>query len=201
MEFEAEARGTHEFTQPIYGFDEYPLGKGYTILRLNHLDLTGKVEGKNVKGSGYFQRVFVNAPVPQWYWGVMHFEKGAVLTYFNPFLYAKTLNQDINFYDGKDMHTFDTINVKRKGGEVPSFDIESENENEKIRFTVQAYSHSSWTFRKKTLGVIPNKLVYNEYPATISEFEWQDTKTGKKLNLKDVGKAVGNAEHTTGLLI
>ncbi|MFH1722489.1 MAG: hypothetical protein ABH950_07805 [Candidatus Altiarchaeota archaeon] len=201
MEFEAESKGTHEFTQPIYGFDKYPFGKGYSILRLNHLKLKGKVDGKKITGSAYFQRVFVNAPVPQWYWGIMHFQKGAVLTYFNPSLYGKSLNKDISFFDGKKMHSFDEIKVKREGGEIPSFYVKSENEKERIEFTVKAYSHSSWTFRKKMFGLIPNKLVYNEYPSTITKFRLKNKRNGGTIILDDLGSSVGNVEHTTGLLI
>ena len=56
---------------------EYPGGFNYQLIRLNKLDLTGKVDGKNVKGTAYFQRVLLNSPAIPWYWGVYHFEKGA----------------------------------------------------------------------------------------------------------------------------
>lgn len=201
FEFVAEAGGKHGFVMPQYHSNSY-IGKlGYKILRLNHLDLSGTVGGEPIKGSAYFQRVFVNAPAIPWYWGVFHFENGGILTYFNPRVLGKSVKRDIALYDGSGMHEFDDIRVERRGGEVPSFYVRGENEKERIRFLVEAYSHSSWTFRKKTLGVIPNKFVYNEYPAAVSRLELTDKATGQKTTQRDLGESVGNAEHATGFLL
>ncbi len=198
--FIADAGKRHSFSFPTYHDRKFVMNKGYQIIRLNHLDLSGTVGGKPIKGSAYFQRVFVNAPSPPWYWGIFHFHNGALLTYFNPHMLGKSIRKDISFYNDGKMHEFKDINVNRTGDEIPEFIIGGENGSERISFKVSAYAHSSWTFRKRSLGIFPNKLVYNEYPATINDFELKNTKTGKVTTQKDLGKSIGNAEHTTGLL-
>jgi hypothetical protein len=160
------------------------------------------VDGKRISGAGYFQRVFVNAPSVPWFWGGFHFEKGGMLTYFNPRALGISIKKDIAFFDGKDMHRFRDIKVKRSdAGKFPEFHISGEDAKESIEFTVSSYEHSSWTFRKRTRGIIPNKLVYNEYPAWIKQISLTDKATGKVRTEKDFGAAIGNAEHTTGMLL
>ncbi|MFH1470826.1 MAG: hypothetical protein ABIF01_03695 [Candidatus Micrarchaeota archaeon] len=182
-----------------YSANKYVGSLGYNIIRINSLSLKGTVGNENISGTAYFQRVFVNAPSPSWYWGVFHFENGGVLSYFNPHLFGKSLKKDIQFFDGEKNHSFKSIRVKRSVGETPTFTVSGENNGERISFKVDSYSQSSWTFKKKTLGILPNTLVYNEYPAVISEFELEGN--GKKLTLKELGKGIGNAEHSTGFLL
>ena len=201
FEFIADAGDKHGFVMPTYKSNIYLMNKGYSLLRLNHLDLTGRVNNEEIHGSAYFQRVFVNAPMPPWYWGIFHFEGGGVLSYYRPHLLGKALKKDISFFDGEKMHKFDNMSITSSGGDRPVFTISGETEDEKIDFSVASYSHSSWTFRKRVLGIIPNRLVYNEYPAVISSLRLTNKKTGDEITLKNLGRAVGNAEHTTGLLI
>jgi len=173
---------------------------GYSLLRLNRLTLKGRIKNKPVKGSAYFQRVFVTAPSVPWYWGVFHFENGGILTYFNPHVFGKSIKKDISFFDGRRMHKFNKIKVRREGRYLPVFNVKGYNGKENISFKVRSYSHSSWSFRKKSLGLIPNKLVYNEYPSVISDMKLTNSKTGRSTLLRKLGKSVGNAEHTTGLM-
>ena len=133
--------------------------------------------------------------------GIFHFENGAVMTYFNPNVLGMAISKDISFFDGNKMHEIKNVNVTRSGGDIPTFTVSGENENESMIFTVSSYSHSSWTFKKKKLGIIPFKQVYNEYPAYISDLRLTDKKTRKIITLEDLGKSVGNAEHTTGILL
>ncbi len=198
MEFVSEMIEDSDFTKPEYHENKILGDMGYNILRVNKLKLSGIVDGKKIKGTSYFQRVFVNAPSPPWYWGIFHFDNGGVLSYFNPNAFGKSIKQDISLFDGRKMHEIKNIRVKRKGGDAPDFEVSGENEKERISFTVNSYEHSSWTFRKKFLGIIPNKLVYNEYPATVSGLVILDKKTGKRTKM---GNAIGNAEHTTGMLL
>ncbi len=200
FDFVAQANGKHDFLRPNYHSNSYALEKGYAITKINKLDLKGAVDGKKITGTAYFQRVFVNAPAIPWYWGAFHFQSGAVLTYTNQMVLRKAIKKQIVFFDGNELHELKDVTVKRAGGEMPEFKVTGETKDAKASFTVKAYSHSSWTFRKKSLGFIPNKLVYNEYPAVIDDFEFVDKKTGKTLTSKELGKAIGNAEHTTGYL-
>jgi hypothetical protein len=205
MEFKATHVHPSDFARPEYHKNKI-IGKfGYNILRMNHFDLGGTVGGRKISGAGYFQRVFVNAPSVPWYWGGFHFERGGMLTYFNPRALGISIKKDIAFFDGKGIHRFKDIHVKRKDtdkeGKCPEFMVSGQDEKERIEFSVSCYEHSSWTFRKRTRGIIPNKLVYNEYPAKITQIRLTDKATGKVLTEKDFGTAVGNAEHTTGFLI
>jgi len=196
----AEAKEGPDFLRPTYHANHYLSGKGYAITRINRLGLKGIVDGKPVKGTAYLQRVFVNAPAVPWYWGIFHFENGAALTYTNQMVLGKALKKRIIFFDGREMRELNDMAVRRVGGKIPEFKISGETAEYKASFTVRCYEHSSWTFKKKSLGMIPNKLVYNEYPAVIDDFEFLDKKTGKRTTSKELGKAVGNAEHTTGYL-
>lgn len=200
FEFITEKGNSNTFALPNYHSHTYMGNKGYSSMKSNHLNLSGKVNGMPIHGSAYFQRVFVNAPSPSWYWGIFHFKKGGILTYFNPRVFGKSIKKNISFFDGREMHKFTEMNVKSMGKQLPAFSVSGENNDEKMKFTVSPYSHSSWIFRKKVLGIIPNKLVYNEYPAVISDLELENKRTGKKIVLRDLGKSIGNAEHTTGFL-
>lgn len=201
MEFVAYAQDTHEFVKPSYHANNFIGSKGYSITKMNYLKLEGKVDGEAISGTAYFQRVFVNAPAVPWYWGGFHFDSGAVLTYTNQFVFGQPIKKHIAFFDGRELFELNDVEVKRVEKENPEFWVSGETDDYRIRFIVSAYSHSSWTFKKRSLGLIPNKLVYNEYPSTITKFEFEDKKSGKKITGGDLGKGIGNAEHTTGYLL
>ncbi|MFB6076206.1 MAG: hypothetical protein ABEK17_03625, partial [Candidatus Aenigmatarchaeota archaeon] len=174
--------------------------KGYSMMRMNRMDLGGVIKGEEIVGSSYFQRVFVNAPAVPWYWGIFHFENGGSLSYYNPHFLGKSIKKDISLYDGNELHEFTTIDVKRIGNDVPNFIISGKEENKEIKFTVKPYSKSSWTFRKKMLGIVPNKLVYNEYPSKIADLHFRDKNKNIEITGNDLGQNVGNSEYTTGFL-
>jgi hypothetical protein len=200
FELTAELENGHEFTSPTYHSNTYIGNKGYSMIRLIRLKLTGKIKNEKIHGSAFFHRIFVNAPSPSWHWGIFHFEKGGILTYFNPYLFGKSLKKDITFFDGNKVHEFNDINVKLLMKGMPVFAISGESMNEKINFIVNTYSNYSWILKKKTLGIIPNKLIYKEYPAVISDFKLTNKRTGENIVLENLGKSVGNVEHTTGFL-
>jgi hypothetical protein len=200
FEFIADENGMHDFSKAGYRMKNFVGEKGYSIMKVNHTDLTGKVNGEKIKGTAYFQRVFLNAPAIPWYWGIFHFDGGAVMSYTNQLILGKSIRKDISLFDGERMHEFGSINVKRTGKTLPVFRVTGENEHERISFSVVSYAHSEWTFRNKSWGVVPSKLVYNEYPAAITDIEIEDKATRAKLTSKELGKAVGNAEHATGML-
>jgi len=199
--FIASANRSDDFSRPCHHSNNFVGNKGYSIMNVNRTDLSGRVNGKPIKGSAYFQRVFVNVPAIPWYWGIFHFEKGGLLTYTNQLVFGKSIKKDISLFDGKEMHVFKEMTVKRSGGEIPTFRVTGESEDKEIEFTVDSYSHSWWTFKKMSARIIPNKLTYNEYPAVISDFRMRDKKTGKVTDLNMLGKSIGNVEHTTGYLL
>jgi hypothetical protein len=206
FDFVAEAKGSHDFVKPSFHGNTFIGSKGYGITKMNRLDLRGTVDNKPITGSAYFQRVFVNAPAVPWYWGGFHFANGAVLTYTNQMVLRKAIKKHVAFFDGKELYEMNDVNVKRidaegKDSKTPIFKVTGETKEYKVTFTVKSYAHSFWQFKKKTLGILPEKLTYNEYPSTINDFEFIVKKTNKKITSKELGKAVGNAEHTTGYLL
>lgn len=200
FELTAELENKHEFTKPAYHSNTYIGNKGYSMIRLIRLKLTGKIKKEKVHGSAFFHRIFVNSPSPSWHWGIFHFEKGGILTYFNPYFFGKSFKKDITFFDGSKTHEFKDINVKLLTKNMPVFEIKGESMMEKINFIINTYSNYSWMLKKKTLGIIPNKLTYREYPAFVSDFKLTNKKTGENIVLENLGKSVGNVEHTTGFL-
>ncbi len=200
FEFTAELGNKHNFLKPYYSSLKY-FGKGYSIIRVNRMKLTGKIKNEKITGSAYLQRVYINSPTVPWYWGVFHFDNGSVLIYFNPNLAGKSIKRQISFFDSNKLYKFKKMKVKRIKGKLPVFEISGENKREKIDFKVNPYTHSSWTFKKKVFGILPIKMIYNEYPATISGLCLTDKKTGKNLLIKGLGNNIGNAEHTTGILV
>ncbi len=197
----AEFDGGDEFLEPEKSYNSFVGSLGYSLLRVNRFRLSGKIDGRQVNGTAYFQRVFVNAPSVGWYWGTFHFPGGEVLKYYNIRALGRSFKKEIKFFDGESLHDIGDIKVRRVDGEYPDFIVSGESRMERVEFTVSAYSHSSWTFKKNAFGIIPNKLVYNEYPARITDIKVTDKGTGKVRTTADFGVGVGNAEHTTGMLL
>ncbi len=216
--------GSEEATQPTLSKHSYLNGVfEHKVLRASRLNLDGYIKTGGVKekvrGTSYFQKVVINTPAFPWYWGIFHFSDGSVLSYFNPhfgtamlkdnlfkWLISEgnvSLKKGIYFFNKKtgQTHLFNIIQIKRKTrGALPSFKVSGKNEESKISFTVNCYSSATWKFEKKFLGLTRMRLKYNEYPATITSFNLQDSQ-GKIVSLKELGTGVGNAEHTWGLLI
>ena len=70
---------TLTYRNNVYGFD-----MGYDILRLQGSKLKLKVDGEEFEGSAYFQKVSVQAPSFQWFWGMLHFDDGSYIDWFRP---------------------------------------------------------------------------------------------------------------------
>ncbi|MBU0762229.1 MAG: hypothetical protein KKD39_04335 [Candidatus Altiarchaeota archaeon] len=201
FDFKLVGKSDHKFNQPTYYKDNIVKDFSYSLLRHNILKLSGEVEGQKIRGTGYFQRVCVNAPIPPWYWGIFHFENGGVLTYFKPHIFGVGLRGDICFFDGSDMHVFTDMDVERIGSINPIFKIIGKNEVEEITFNVNPYSHSSWTFKGSLLKLLETILVYNEYPAKIEGLTLKNKDAKTIITTKSLGDNVGNAEHSTGILL
>ncbi len=201
FDFTVEGSSKHKFNQPTYFKDKVILDYSYSLLRHNILKLKGVVDGQTVSGTGYFQRVSVNAPIPPWYWGVFHFEKGGVLTYFKPHIMDFELRGDIHFFDGVKMHVFYDMEVKCDKSDTPTFTVSGKNDSERISFNVASYSHSSWTFKSKPLNLLKTKLVYNEYPSKITDLELTSPDGKTILSFKDLGESIGNSELSEGVLL
>ncbi|MFQ5406585.1 MAG: hypothetical protein ACE5DI_05515 [Candidatus Micrarchaeia archaeon] len=230
MEFNARLLRESDSAQPVMRSKRFFGGKyDYRIIKINKLDLTCLIkQGRKVekaRGSAYFQKVTVNAPVMPWYWSIVHLEDGGVLSYFYPhvgvsllednlfkgvatqqFLQKvnKSLSKELVYYDPscKSVHFFRKLKVRaatNKQG-LPLWHVRAKNEaGEKIDLKLNSYAKSFWKFRKK-VGRLPLKstLYYNEYPVRLTSFEFYSK--NKRKTLKDTGGGVGNAEHAWGFL-
>ena len=86
----------------------------------------------------------------------------------------------------------------RSGGQV--WVAEGTNEDgDYMRFVLSSYSRSYWRFEKPIrFFPLTTVLYYNEYPGRIVDFELRSNT--QHLTLKDLGRGVGNSEHTWGTL-
>jgi len=202
MEFIVDHPEDTEHSRATYSDSSLFGNWGYKIIRLNKGGLVAKVDGQESSGTAYFQRVFVNSPgVAPWYWGIFHFENGGELQYFMPYFMGKAFKRDVTYFDGKERHKFRDIEVDRVEGDLPEFRISASDGERSISFIVAPYSHSAWEFVSRPLKLFSPKLVYNEYPATIRDFIFEDKARGIRATGEDTGLGVGNAEHTTGMLL
>ena len=173
----------------------------YDIFKINRVPF----ESNAGRGTAYFQRVRINAPVPPWYWGLYHFEGGGAVHYYQPHLGASALTnkpgggafpvkKHFQFWDGRRLFDNRACSVRRVGGGNPAFIVESDGAAGKAKMLVESYSHACWAFRKGRL----NRLDYNEYPALVKEFSFRNA--SGKWALDDLGQGRGNSEHATGFL-
>jgi hypothetical protein len=54
---------------------------------------------------------------------------------------------------------------------------------------------------KKKFGFIPIKFNYRQYPAKITSFKFKHLHNKLVISEKDIGVGIGNAEHSTGILL
>lgn len=201
MKFEAALlNDANKFTSPWEKEHKY-FGLGYEMIGINRLKLKASVDGEISEGSAYFQKVFLKVPAVPWYWGIFHFRHNVCLSYFNPYIFGKSLKKDVSFYDGKMLRKFNNIKVKETVNPLPVFHIKAEDKEKALEFLVETYSKTSWDFSKRKIGIIPINFSYKQYPARITRFRFKDKQNNLTLSEKDVGIGIGNAEHSTGILI
>ncbi len=75
---------TDSASSAAYSNNEFVGGMGYDITRLHACLASGSVDGEDVQGSAYFQKVTVQAPSVPWFWGFLHFSDGTYLDWFIP---------------------------------------------------------------------------------------------------------------------
>ena len=79
--------------------------------------------------------------------------------------------------------------------------LKAEDKEKTLEFLVEIYSKTSWDFSKKKIGIIPMNFSYKQYPARITRFRFRGKQNNLTLSEKNVGVGIGNAEHSTGILI
>ena len=109
-----------------YRNNVYFLGMGYDILRLQATKCKLLVDGEVMEGTGYFQKVSVQAPSFPWFWGMLHFDDGSYLDWFMPHVTPMWSARDDEPWRLRDF--FRTPNIgtgvfhDRKTGKTQNFD-------------------------------------------------------------------------------
>ena len=174
-----------------------------TAIDARRFSVKGKAFGKRVKGTAFFECVFCSLPIPSWYWGIFHFKNGATLNYFYPYFFNERLGVGTMLFNDKGKtYVFRGLKIKETISRgLPSFKVSGKNKNQTINFNVKTYSHAQWLIEKRHLKIIPFALFYNEFPSIITNFTLEEKVSKKKTDLKSLGDAVGNTDHTKGMLL
>ncbi|MCI0497095.1 MAG: hypothetical protein L0Z54_02220 [Thermoplasmata archaeon] len=195
---------------------------GFSILRKKRLAVNGTLSfrdtSEHITGTGYFQKVMVNAPAPPWFWGTVHMGDGSYVQYFQPHIGLPMLRRSqrerspfnagkvpvaksIEYYDSYTgrSHRMRDVRVKRKMVKGhPVFRLASREKGVELDMEVTTYARACWRFQQPLLGPISTLLYYNEYPSRLTELRFTDG--DREVTIEDVGGGIGNAEHSWGLL-
>ena len=164
----------------------------HNILRIYGMVMKGLINGLEVEGSAYHQRVTLNAPGAPWYWGMVQWDDGSYASYFNPFVGPQifrntenpkslldwgdiSLNRSIRFYHRK---TNTEYNFKSKSIRIrhtienglPTFDVIGRDKEKEIHLRLKAYARAYWRFQQPKRWGMKSILYYNEYPAEVADF-------------------------------
>ena len=74
-----ERPSTAKYKNNVFG-----LNMGYDIQRVHGMKAKLNIDGEEVEGSAYIQKVGVQAPSVPWFWGMLHFDDGSYLDWFMP---------------------------------------------------------------------------------------------------------------------
>ncbi|MEL0101035.1 MAG: hypothetical protein VW862_04985, partial [Euryarchaeota archaeon] len=164
---------------------EYGLGMGYGISRLHGTKCNGKIAGKSVNGTAYFQKVCVQAPSPPWYWGMLHFDDGSYIDWFVPHISPTITSQNSKPWKRRDIthlslsqgglfhdvsrkrsEKFNQVRIEKTCNDkgLPTFHVHMWNGVTEIRIEAEAVTRAHWTFDQPTMGGLKSHLTYNEYP-------------------------------------
>ena len=203
--------------------NEYTKKFSYNIMKVFGMRMKGSVKGEDIEGSAYLQRVTVNAPAAPWYWGLVHFEDGSYIDYYNPHVGPQIfrtkekarskldwgdfkLSRSIHFYHRPSDTEFKfgsraTRIRHRVVNNLPIFDITGKDKEKEFHLTLKAYSRAYWRFQQPRNWGMRSILYYNEYPAEVVEFSFRTLDGSLKVRKEDLGWTASNFEHTWGKLI
>ncbi len=210
-----------------YRNNEYSMGMGYDILRLQGSKCRLNVDGEPEEGTAYFQKVTVQAPASPWFWGMLHFGDGSYLDWFMPHVSPLSSTMDDRPWRRRDFlrypdngagvfhdrirgrtENFARCEVElsesaeglrdRHGHPLPEFRVRIWNGRTQISLDVRAASRARWTFDQPTRGGMVSHLTYNEYPIEIERIAILDEKGLR--TIEDYEWIHGNAEHAWGIL-
>ncbi|HJL54392.1 MAG: hypothetical protein QGH57_00735 [Candidatus Thalassarchaeaceae archaeon] len=210
-----------------YRNNEYSMGMGYDILRLQGSKCRLNVDGEPEEGTAYFQKVTVQAPASPWFWGMLHFGDGSYLDWFMPHVSPLSSTMDDRPWRRRDFlrypdngagvfhdrirgrtENFARCEVElsesaeglrdRHGHPLPEFRVRIWNGRTQISLDVRAASRARWTFDQPTRGGMVSHLTYNEYPLEVARIAILDE--GGLRSIEDYEWIHGNAEHAWGIL-
>jgi hypothetical protein len=210
-----------------YRNNEYSMGMGYDILRLQGSKCRLNVDGEPEEGTAYFQKVTVQAPASPWFWGMLHFGDGSYLDWFMPHVSPLSSTMDDRPWRRRDFlrypdngagvfhdrirgrtENFARCEVElsesaeglrdRHGHLLPEFRVRIWNGRTQISLDVRAASRARWTFDQPTRGGMVSHLTYNEYPLEVARIAILDE--GGLRSIEDYEWIHGNAEHAWGIL-
>ena len=203
------------------------MNMGYDILRLQGTKCKLNVDGEEMQGTAYFQKVSVQAPTVPWFWGMLHFDDGSYLDWFLPHVSFSTSSLDSSpwrlrdafrtplsgtgiFHDAKrgrsenfarcevELSKSDTDLKDDNNNPLPRFRIRLWNGRTQISIDVRAVSRAKWVFDQPTRAGMVSHLTYNEYPLEVERIAILDEQGLRSLS--DYSWIHGNAEHTWGFL-
>ena len=210
-----------------YKENEYSLGMGYDILRLQGAKCRLKIDGESVEGTAYFQKVTVQAPTFPWFWGMLHFGDGSYLDWFMPHVSPLSSAMDDRPWRRRDFlrrpdngagifhdrargrtENFARCEVElsqsdrglrdHHGHLLPEFRVRVWNGRTQVSLDVRAVSRARWAFDQPTRGGMVSHLTYNEYPLEVERIAILDEKGLR--TIEDYEWIYGNAEHAWGFL-
>ncbi len=206
--------------EPMEKLNEFLRNFTYKITKTNLLKVEGMLENggrrRKVRGTAYFQKVVVKAPVMPWLWSMVHFRDGSFLSYFCPRVGHSLVKKDIGalhnnlhfkskleFYcadDGsyREFRPCRITSTRRRG--KPVWKIRAESGRESLDAELESYSEASWKIQNGLAGALKYALHYDEYCVNATRLVLK--RDGRKdYTLKEAGGGVGNAEHAWGFLI
>jgi len=180
-----------------YGVFIPPFGCGWVNV---YLTAEGTVLGEKFKGTAHLQKVVGIMPYGPFHWGRVIFQNGS----FTSLFCLKTgkesrryLHRSMTFYDNEGRKTIQFENPKlkilKKEGKKPTWIIEGEDNEKKLRIVLEAYATKSFTMKGG------GSQVYIEYAVTPTEFSLK-TKD-EVITLNDLGGGVGTFEDAQGSIM
>ena len=195
---------------------------GYSMLKYRGLSSSGSIrigdQLNHVEGRSYFQKVRISSITPCWYWGTVQWDNGAYLQYFLPHVGIPMLRHSIshesvmdwgegmisktlNYYDPEEKKEYDLEEIrltKHYENGLPIFNVNASSGNTELSIEMAAYARCAWKISQPLIGPLWSWIFYNEYPATVRRFKF-DNDNGSKSD-HDFGRSYCNCEHTWGLV-
>ncbi len=187
----------------------------YNIVKINRLKLEGNIRQRGkiekIRGSAYFQKVYVSGPVVPWQWSLVHFRDGS---YFSSnigrlghSLFGEhhapldlKIKGKMEFYEAKSKKTyrFSDLRVWRSPGKLPVFTLHAKSSDGEITAELVSYSRALWRLQKSRLHKL-NTLYYHEFCVRVKHFRLN---TGRKvITGEELGGGLGNFEDSKGMMI